>query len=49
MKKIVKKLENKLQAYFVKLRIDSRTVIFVRSLESLKSWLARYPNAEKVL
>lgn len=48
MKTIVKKPEIK-QEYLVKLRIDRRTVIMVRSQESLKNWLAKYPNAIKVL
>lgn len=34
--------------YLVKLRIDSRTVITVRTKESLKSWKAKYPDAVEV-
>ena len=48
MKAILKKPEFK-QDYFVKLRIDKRTVILVRTQESLKNWLLKYPNAIRVL
>ena len=34
--------------YLVKLRIDSRTVITVRTKESLKSWKAKYPDAVEI-
>jgi hypothetical protein len=35
--------------YLVKLRIDSRTVIHVRTRESLKMWKAKYPKAVEIL
>lgn len=35
--------------YLTKLRIDKRTVITVRSKESLKAWKAKYPDAEEVV
>lgn len=35
--------------YLVKLRIDSKTVIFVKDEKSLKKWKALYPNAEEIL
>ena len=40
-----KKPEIKGTTYIVKLRIDSKTVITVRTKESLKNWKARYPDA----
>jgi hypothetical protein len=48
MKTAVKKPEIK-QEYLVKLRIDHRTVVMVRSQESLRNWMAKYPQAIKVL
>jgi hypothetical protein len=44
-----KKVEIKGSTYLVKLRIDRRTVITVRSKESLKNWKAKYPDAVEVL
>ena len=41
----IKKPEIKGTTYIVKLRIDSKTVITVRTKESLKNWKARYPDA----
>ena len=35
--------------YFAKLRIDAKTIIFVKSKDSLKSWKEKYPNAVVVL
>jgi hypothetical protein len=35
--------------YLVKLRIDKRTIILVRTPESLKNWKSKYPNAVEVL
>ncbi|GIV26363.1 MAG: hypothetical protein KatS3mg027_0177 [Bacteroidia bacterium] len=35
--------------YLVKLRIDSKTIIFVRDEKSLKKWKSQYPNAEEIL
>ena len=43
--KKIKKPEIKGTTYIVKLRIDSKTVITVRTKESLKNWKARYPDA----
>jgi hypothetical protein len=48
MKTIVKKSEIKGSTYLVKLRIDNRTVITVRTKESLKNWKAKYPDAVEV-
>lgn len=44
-----KRAEIKGSTYLVKLRIDRRTVITVRSKESLKNWKAKYPEAVEVL
>lgn len=41
----IKKPEIKGTTYIVKLRIDSKTVITVRTKESLKNWKAKYPDA----
>jgi hypothetical protein len=43
--KIKKTTEVKGSTYLVKLRIDARTVITVRTKESLKNWKSKYPNA----
>mgnify|MGYP000988050105 FL=1 len=48
MKTIEKRHEIKGSTYLVKLRIDNRTVITVRTKESLKNWKAKYPNAVEV-
>jgi hypothetical protein len=48
MKAIAKKSEIKGTTYLVKLRIDNRTVITVRTKESLKNWKAKYPGAVEV-
>jgi|GEM_PF-4986001 len=32
----------------VKLKLDSRTTIIVRTMNALENWLARYPNATVV-
>jgi hypothetical protein len=45
MKKSLKKIKD----YFCKLKIDSKTVIFVRNRESYKSWMQKYPQAIKIL
>lgn len=37
--------EIKGSTYIVKLRIDPRTVITVRTKESLKNWKSKYPDA----
>lgn len=45
-----KKIEShKVGNYLVKLRIDKRTVIMVRTAESLKAWKSKYPDAVEVL
>lgn len=49
MKTSTKKAEIKGSTYLVKLRIDPRTVITVRTKESLKNWKAKYPDAVEVL
>jgi hypothetical protein len=33
----------------IKLRIDSKTTIMVRSEESMQMWMKKYPNAKVVL
>jgi hypothetical protein len=48
MKIAPKKPEIKGTTYLTKLRIDSRTVITVRTKESLKNWKAKYPEAVEV-
>lgn len=48
MKAIAKRAEIKGSTYLVKLRIDPRTVITVRTKESLKNWKAKYPDAVEV-
>ena len=49
MKAIAKKRpEIKGSTYLVKLRIDNRTVITVRTKESLKNWKSKYPDAVEV-
>jgi hypothetical protein len=48
MKSIVKRAEIKGSTYLTKLRIDARTVIIVRTKESLKNWKAKYPEAVEV-
>jgi hypothetical protein len=48
MKAIPKKSEVKGSTYLVKLRIDARTVITVRTKESLKNWKTKYPDAVEV-
>ena len=48
MKAIAKRSEIKGSTYLVKLRIDNRTVITVRTKESLKNWKAKYPDAVEV-
>ena len=48
MKTIAKRSEVKGSTYLVKLRIDPRTVITVRTKESLKNWKAKYPGAVEV-
>ena len=44
----VKRQEVKGDTYLVKLRIDPKTVIMVRTKESLKNWKAKYPDAVEV-
>lgn len=46
----MKTTKNKTQdTPLIKLRIDYRTVITVRSKEALKMWKQRYPEAVEVL
>jgi hypothetical protein len=45
----VRKQEVKGTTYIVKLRIDPRTVITVRTKESLKNWKAKYPDAVELI
>jgi len=47
-KAIAKRSEIKGSTYLVKLRIDARTVITVRTKESLKNWKAKYPDAVEI-
>ncbi|MBL7932499.1 MAG: hypothetical protein JNL60_11385 [Bacteroidia bacterium] len=49
MKAVAKRSEIKGSTYLVKLRIDARTVIMVRTKESLKNWKAKYPDAVEVM
>lgn len=49
MKAVSKRSEVKGSTYLVKLRIDARTVITVRTKESLKNWKAKYPDAVEVI
>lgn len=49
MKTVAKRSEVKGSTYLVKLRIDARTVIMVRTKESLKNWKAKYPDAVEVI
>lgn len=48
MKSVPKRQEIKGTTYLTKLRIDARTVITVRTKESLKNWKAKYPGAVEV-
>ena len=49
MKAAIKRVEEvKGSTYLVKLRIDNRTVITVRTKESLKNWKAKYPEAKEL-
>lgn len=48
MKTLTKHREIKGTTYLVKLRIDNRTVITVRTKESLRNWKAKYPKAVEV-
>ena len=48
MKTIAKRKEVKGTTYLTKLRIDHRTVITVRTKESLRAWKAKYPEAVEV-
>ncbi len=49
MKAIVKRSEKKGTTYLVKLKIDAKTTILVRTPESLKRWKAKYPNAIELI
>jgi len=48
MKTPAKRKEVKGDTYITKLKIDARTVITVRTKESLKNWKAKYPEAVEV-
>ncbi len=48
MKTPTKRKEVKGDTYITKLKIDARTVITVRTKESLKNWKAKYPAAIEV-
>ncbi len=48
MKATAKRTEVKGSTYLTKLRIDNRTVITVRTKESLKNWKAKYPEAVEI-
>jgi hypothetical protein len=40
-----KKNTEKISGERIKVQLDYRTIIFLKSKASLKSWLARYPKA----
>ncbi|MBL7902664.1 MAG: hypothetical protein JNK73_11770 [Bacteroidia bacterium] len=44
-----KRQEVKGSTYLVKLRIDPKTVIMVRTKESLKNWKTKYPDAVEII
>ncbi|MEJ6735732.1 MAG: hypothetical protein QNK84_01660 [Flavobacteriales bacterium] len=44
MKKSVKKIVEKTKEF--KVKIDSKTIITVRTKEALKYWLTEYPKAQ---
>jgi len=44
MKKSVKKIVEKTKAF--KVKIDSKTIMTVRTKEALKYWLTEYPKAQ---
>ncbi len=46
MKKSVKKLVNKTKD--IKVKIDRKTTITVRTKEALRYWLSEYPSAEVI-
>lgn len=46
MRKKVKKVIDK--SMLIKLRIDHRTIITVRTKEALKSWLLKFPQAKVI-
>jgi len=49
MKASLKRSEKKGSTYLVKLKIDARTTILVRTPESLKNWKSKYPNAIELI
>jgi len=49
MKVKLKRTEVKGTTYLVKLKIDAKTTILVRTPESLKRWKAKYPNAIELI
>lgn len=46
---MAKKTNKTIIDYLVKLRIDKRTTIFVKTIDSLKIWKEKYPNAVEML
>ena len=47
MKKI-KKIQKEFAGETIKVQLDHRTIIYVKSKASLQNWLSRYPNAKIV-
>ena len=46
-KKQKAKEENRTMAK-IKVQLDSKTIIFLRSMQALKNWLVRYPEAKVI-
>ena len=44
MKKLKKQL-GEISADLIKVQLDHKTIIYVKSKAALQSWLSRYPNA----
>ncbi|MGE0568475.1 MAG: hypothetical protein AB7O73_11040 [Bacteroidia bacterium] len=49
MKSVNKRKEIKGETYMVKLKIDAKTTVLVRTKESLRNWKAKYPNAIELI
>ncbi len=32
----------------IKVQLDSKTIIFLKSMQALKNWLVKYPNAKVI-
>ena len=45
-KKSTGKFSGEISSESIKVQLDSRTIIFVRSKGALKSWMSRYPKAK---